>query len=60
MSVSSVIAFDLETVPDLGAVGRIHGLEGASDDELRAVLGDGFPKLPLHSIACIGALVAER
>ena len=33
---SSVIAFDLETVPDLGAVDRIHGLEGASDDELRA------------------------
>jgi predicted PolB exonuclease-like 3'-5' exonuclease len=60
MSVSSVIAFDLETVPDLGAVGRIHGLEGHSDDELRAALGDGFPKLPLHSIACIGALVAER
>ncbi len=60
MSFDSVIAFDLETVPDLQAVGRIHGMDGADDEALRSALGEGFPKLPLHSIACIGALVARR
>src|SRR5215471_1584625 len=33
---------------------------GASDAEVRAALGSGFPKHPLHKIACIGALVASR
>jgi predicted PolB exonuclease-like 3'-5' exonuclease len=55
----SVIVFDLETVPDLGAVARIHGLEGKGEAEVLAALGDGFPKPPLHSIVCLGALVAE-
>jgi hypothetical protein len=33
----------------------------SSEKEVRAALGDGFPKHPLHKIAaCIGALVAER
>jgi predicted PolB exonuclease-like 3'-5' exonuclease len=32
----------------------------ASDAELREALGSGFPKHPLHKIACIGALVASR
>jgi predicted PolB exonuclease-like 3'-5' exonuclease len=27
---------------------------------LREALGSGFPKHPLHKIACIGALVASR
>ncbi|NOT40766.1 MAG: 3'-5' exonuclease, partial [Alphaproteobacteria bacterium] len=35
-------------------------LVGEPDDNVRAELGDGFPKLPLHSIVCIGALVASR
>jgi hypothetical protein len=32
----------------------------AAGDELRDALGSGFPKHPLHKIACIGALVASR
>src|SRR2546430_5088050 len=32
----------------------------ASDDEIRAALGDKFPKHIYHSIICIGALVAHR
>jgi predicted PolB exonuclease-like 3'-5' exonuclease len=56
---TSVIVFDLETVPDLGAVARIHGLEGRPEAEVLAALGEGFPKPPLHQIACIGALIAE-
>jgi predicted PolB exonuclease-like 3'-5' exonuclease len=58
MAHSSVIVFDLETVPDLGAVARIHGLEGKGEAEVLAALGDGFPKPPLHQIACLGALIA--
>ena len=32
----------------------------ASDAQVREALGTGFPKHPLHKIACIGALVASR
>jgi hypothetical protein len=32
----------------------------ATEAELREALGSGFPKHPLHKIACIGALVASR
>src|SRR5436305_8829656 len=55
-----VIVWDLETVPDLQAAARMLSMEGAPDEEVRAALGSGFPKHPLHKIACIGALVAER
>ena len=54
-----VIVFDLETVPDLAAVGRALGLDGKPDAEIRAALGTDFPKTPFHAIACIGALVAS-
>jgi predicted PolB exonuclease-like 3'-5' exonuclease len=36
------------------------GLVGASEESVRAQLGPGFAKRPLHKIACIGALVAHR
>jgi predicted PolB exonuclease-like 3'-5' exonuclease len=35
-------------------------LIGTLDDEVRAEMGDKFPKLIYHSIVCIGALVAQR
>lgn len=57
---STVIVWDLETVPDLDAVCRLHGRERLQDEEAEALLGDKFPKLPLHKIACIGALIAQR
>ncbi len=60
MSETSVIVWDLETVPDLKAAALMFGMEGKPDDEVREALGSGFPKHPLHSIACIGALVAKR
>lgn len=56
----TVICFDLETVPDLAAVARVHGLEPGDDVGAQAALGGKFPKLPYHAIACIGALIAER
>lgn len=55
-----VIAWDLETIPDLDAVRRLNGLNDNTDQEVRDALGDGFPKLPLHKIVCIGALIAKR
>jgi 3'-5' exonuclease len=54
------IVWDLETIPDLAAARRMLDMGQASEEEVRAALGDGFPKHPLHKIACIGALVAER
>jgi 3'-5' exonuclease len=60
VSEQSVIVWDLETVPDLAAAARMLDLPKATDAELREALGSGFPKHPLHKIACIGALVANR
>jgi 3'-5' exonuclease len=53
----SVIVWDLETIPDLSAAGRMLSL--TEDQNIRDALGDGFPKLPLHKIVCIGALIGE-
>jgi 3'-5' exonuclease len=35
-------------------------MEDASNAEVREALGSGFPKHPLHKVACVGALVASR
>src|SRR4051812_35111986 len=60
MADQSLIVWDLETVPDLRAAARMLNMERAPDEEVRAALGSSFPKHPLHKIACIGALVADR
>jgi len=57
---SNVIVWDIETVPDLKGFAAANGHIGKSDDEVRAELGDKFPKHIYHSIICIGALVAHR
>ncbi len=57
---TNVIVWDIETVPDLGGFAAASGLDGKSDDDVRAELGEKFPKLIFHSIVCIGALVAHR
>ena len=54
MPEQSVIVWDLETVPDLAAAARLFDMKDASDAEVREALGSGFPKHPLHKIACIG------
>ncbi len=58
--ISSVIAWDIETVPDLKGFAAANGMEGTSDDEIRGAMGDKFPKHIYHSIVCIGALVAHH
>jgi hypothetical protein len=57
---SSVIVWDLETVPDLAGFAAANDLVGKSDIEVREAIGDKFPKHIYHSIVCIGALIAHR
>src|SRR5665647_621516 len=57
---SHVIVWDLETVPDLRGFAAANGLDGKGDDDIRAAMGDKFPKHIYHSIVCIGALIAHR
>jgi predicted PolB exonuclease-like 3'-5' exonuclease len=57
---NSVIVWDIETIPDIKGFAVANGLDGKADDEIRAVMGDKFPKHIYHSIICIGALVAHR
>jgi 3'-5' exonuclease len=56
----SVIVWDLETVPDLPGFAAANGLVGKSEADIRAELGNKFPKHIYHTIVCIGALVAYR
>jgi predicted PolB exonuclease-like 3'-5' exonuclease len=56
----SVIVWDLETVPDLPGFAAANGLVGKPDADVRAELGNRFPKHIYHTIVCIGALVAHR
>lgn len=56
----SIIAWDLETVPDLAGFATANDLVGKSDTEIRDAIGDKFPKHIYHSIICIGALIAHR
>jgi 3'-5' exonuclease len=60
MPEQSIIVWDLETIPDLAAAGRMLNLGDAPEAKVREELGSGFPKHPLHKIACIGALIATR
>jgi predicted PolB exonuclease-like 3'-5' exonuclease len=57
---ASIIVWDIETVPDLKGFAAANGLDAKGDDEIRAAIGDKFPKHIYHSIICIGALVAHR
>jgi predicted PolB exonuclease-like 3'-5' exonuclease len=57
---NNVIVWDIETVPDLKGYAAANGHEGRGDDEIRAAMGDKFPKHIYHSIVCIGALVAHQ
>ena len=41
---SSVIVWDLETVPDLSGFAAANDLVGKSDVEVREAIGDKFPK----------------
>src|ERR1700730_6737816 len=57
---SNIMVWDIETVPDLDGYARANNLVGMSSEDIRAAMGDDFPKLIYHSIICIGALLATR
>lgn len=54
------IVFDLETVPCTETLARLHRREALTDVEAVEILGEKFPKLPLHKVAVLAALIAER
>jgi predicted PolB exonuclease-like 3'-5' exonuclease len=60
MPEQTIIAWDLETIPDLTAAARMLDMSNAAEADVRQALGEGFPKHPLHKIVCIGALLASR
>jgi hypothetical protein len=51
----SVIVSDLETVPDLAGFAAANDLVGKPDADIRAELGNKFPKHIYHAIVCIGS-----
>jgi len=55
-----VLAWDLETIPDLDGFAAANGMTGKSSDEIRVAIGDRFPKHIYHSIICLGALIADE
>lgn len=57
---SSVIVWDIETIPDVKAFARANSIQEGSDDEISKLMGKKFPKHPYHSIVCIGAVIAEN
>jgi predicted PolB exonuclease-like 3'-5' exonuclease len=57
---ASVIVWDIETAPDLKGFAAANHCAGKTDDEIRAAMGDKFPKHIFHSIICIGALIAHQ
>ena len=57
---ASVIVWDIETIPDIKGFAAANGHDGKSDADIRAEMGDTFPKHIYHSIICIGALVAHN
>ena len=56
---TSIIVWDVETVPDLRGFARANKLDGKTDEEIREAIGDKFPKHVYHSIICISALIAS-
>jgi 3'-5' exonuclease len=55
-----VIAWDLETIPDINGFAAAHDLIGKLPEEVREAIGDKFPKHIYHEIICIGALIAHH
>jgi predicted PolB exonuclease-like 3'-5' exonuclease len=54
-----VIVWDLETVVDPSAMARIQSRPTMTAIQIREALAGQFPKLPVHQIVCIGALIAS-
>jgi predicted PolB exonuclease-like 3'-5' exonuclease len=55
-----VIAWDIETIPDIVGFAAANSLSDKTVEEIREAFGEKFPKHIYHSIICIGALIAHR
>ena len=55
-----VLVWDIETVPDISGFAAANNLFGKTAAQVRAEMGDKFPKHIYHSIVCIGALIAHH
>jgi hypothetical protein len=55
-----VLVRDIEPVFDLVGFVAANGHEGKTEDEIRAEVGDKFPKHIYHSIIWMGALTPHR
>jgi 3'-5' exonuclease len=55
-----VLVWDIETVPDISGFAAANNLSDKTAEEVRAAIGDKFPKHIYHSIVCIGALIAHQ
>jgi 3'-5' exonuclease len=55
-----VVFWDIATAPNIRGFAAANGHDSKSDEEIRAAIGDKFPKYLYHSITCIGALIAHR
>jgi predicted PolB exonuclease-like 3'-5' exonuclease len=55
-----VLVWDIETLPDISGFAAANNLFDKTAAEVRAAMGDKFPKHIYHSIACIGALIAHH
>jgi hypothetical protein len=55
-----LIVWDIETLLDLRGFAVADGHDGKTDDEIRAEIGDKFPKHIYHSIIWIGALIGRQ
>jgi hypothetical protein len=47
---TNLIVWDIETVPDLKGFAAANDHDGKSDDEVRAEMGDRFPKQQQQSL----------
>ena len=55
-----VLVWDIETIPDISGFAAANDLFDKTAEEVRAAMGDKFPKHIYHSIICIGALIAHH
>ncbi len=55
-----VLVWDIETIPDISGFAAANNLFDKTATEVRAAMGDKFPKHIYHSIICIGALIAHH
>jgi hypothetical protein len=60
MKMAHVLVWDIETIPDISGFAAANNLLDKTAVEVRAAMGDKFPKHIYHSIICIGALIAHQ